>query len=129
MMYHDPLHVPSAMLVVKHNGKEVLLLNKHLLDKQLAWDNLELILLLHSLRLHLEDEMKATDDPKLLKAMDLEYTQIEFELQDAWGFPRNAKFHAFWNRPKCICPKIDNSDSYPTGFYITRQDCPLHGRD
>ena len=126
--YKDPLHIPSAQLVVSHNGKEILLLNKALLDQQNCWKNLDKLKALHEERLELEDMMHASNDPGFLILCDTLYTQIEFELQDAWGFPRNANFHRFWMRPKCTCPHIDNEDSYPFGFYVTVGNCPLHGK-
>lgn len=125
--YFDPLHVPSARLVVSHKGKEVLMLNKDLLDRQNCWENLEHIKAGHRARLELEDKMKATDDQALLKALDRAYTEVEFRLQDFWGFDRNINFHKFWNRPKCQCPRMDNEDAYPTGYYVRTDSCPLHG--
>ena len=58
MYYSDPLHIPSANYTVWHDGKEVLVLNKRLLDRQNCWENVDRILELHSERLHLEDMMK-----------------------------------------------------------------------
>ena len=55
------------------------------------------------------------------------YTEIEFELQDAWGFGRDIKFHKFWDRPHCACAKMDNEDNYPSGFYYFLSGCTLHG--
>lgn len=123
----DPLHVPSAELVVWHKGKEALLLNKRLLDQQICWDNLEEIKKLHKERLELEDKMREESDQHKLIAMDEEYTQLEFKLQDAWKFSRDKNFHRFWNRPKCECPKLDNEDAYPHGRYVVTGGCPLHG--
>lgn len=127
-MYKDPFHIPSASLVVWHGGKESLVLNKALLDQQLAWHNLDLIKSLHKERFILEDEMYATDDPDLLYLLDKLYTEIEFELQDAWGFERNTKFHKFWQRPKCRCPVMDNEDRWNGSEYrVINSKCPLHG--
>lgn len=36
------------------------------------------------------------------------------------------KYH-FWIRPKCTCPKLDNDDRYPYGYYVVNMTCPLHG--
>lgn len=121
------LHVPNAKLVVSFKGKEILMLNKKLMDKQMCWENLELIKSLHVKRLELEEEMKATDDADLLKQFDKKYTDIEFQLQDAWKFGRDAHFHRFWDRPKCECAFMDNEDAYPTGYYSVNLSCPLHG--
>lgn len=63
-----------------------------------------------------------------LKVWDKLCEELEFELQDLWKFDRNINFHKFWNRPRCLCPKMDNDDRYPTGNYVTMEDCPLHGK-
>ena len=125
-MYKDPLHVPSANLVVWHKGKETLMLNKRLLDQQNCWTNLEAIKACHSEKLHIYDEMNETDDTGLLMLFDALLTQIEYELQGLWGFPLDIKYHRFWERPKCTCPKLDNADWYPVRQVISG-DCPLHG--
>lgn len=127
MNYKDPLHVPRANLIVTHKGREVLLLNKRLLDKQNCWENLDKIKALHSERLHLNDMMYESEDKDFLALCDAYYTLIEFELQEAWGFSLNKKFHTFWERPQCKCPSIDNTDSYPYGYYVITVECPLHG--
>lgn len=126
---NDPLHVPYQDLVVFHKGKEAVLINKTLLDRQTCWTNLNKIKELHSERLHLEDMMNKTNDIDFLKLCNELYTLIEFELQDAWGFTRDKKFHRFWNRPKCACPIMDNEDGYLIGRYVISGICPLHGQE
>jgi hypothetical protein len=127
MKYHDPLHIPSAERVVWHKGVEALILNKELLDQQNCWTNLDKIKELHSERLHLCDMMMESDDIDFLTLCDAYYTLIEFELQEAWGFPLDKKFHMFWRRVKCECAKLDNQDAYPFGYYSISGGCPLHG--
>jgi len=132
-LYKDPLHIPSAQLVVMHNGKEALVLNKALMDQQNCWGNLEHIKWLHAVRLRLEDkivEIAVTDLPtEEFNILLGQWEALQFELQKAWGFPRNAKFHRFWDMKGCTCPKMDNNDRYPSGIYITAGDCPIHGRE
>lgn len=62
-----------------------------------------------------------------VKKADKLLTEIEFGLQEIWGFEKDAKFHKFWLRPKCLCPIMDNQDRHPFGTYIFNSDCPLHG--
>jgi len=126
-MYKDPLHIPSARYTVVHKGKEVLTLNKALLDRQLAWHNLDKILALHSEKLHLYDMMLETEDNDFLMLCDEYCTLIEFELQEAWGFTQDKNFHMFWQRPRCLCPKLDNNENWGTKYSIIVHDCPLHG--
>ena len=113
--------------IVVYKGNKILQISENLLTKQDAWDNLERINALHVERLELEDKILDIDDPKVLSTLDVLYSTLELELQEAWGFPMDAKFHKFWNRPKCRCPKMDNNERYPHGRYIVNGDCPLHG--
>jgi hypothetical protein len=53
--------------------------------------------------------------------------QFEKTLQELWKFPNEDAFIRFWRYPYCTCPKLDNDDAYPTGFYTTNGDCPIHG--
>ena len=62
-----------------------------------------------------------------LKAWDNVCTNLEFSLQKAWGFSQDIKYHKFWDRPRCTCPKMDNDDAYPYGYYVISESCPLHG--
>ena len=56
-----------------------------------------------------------------------EWTDNEYHLQELWGFPKDSKYHKFWEMAGCTCPKMDNEDAYPTGYYYKSLDCPLHG--
>ena len=123
----NPIHIDPEHLEIAFNGEYQFTLNKDLLDKHNAWENLELIKKLHQTRLFLYESMKATRNKILLKALDEECTDVEFKLQDAWDFPRDTKFHKFWLRPRCSCPELDNDDRYPTGHYVVVQSCILHG--
>lgn len=119
--------VTKKDLTVMH-GKKGIILNKMLLQRQNAFQNLNQIKELHKTRLMIEDAMESTNDPEILRALDDAYTKTEFALQDQWGFPRDAKFHRFWERPKCGCPTMDNSDAYPSGRYVISGGCPVHGQ-
>jgi hypothetical protein len=125
-MRNDPVHVPSSELVVTYKGKEVILLNKALIDSQLCWHNLSKIKSLHVERLELYEEMSITDCEDLLRFYDALYSRIEYDLQAEWLFTQDSRFHRPWVRPKCQCPKMDNEDRYPHGM-IVNQLCILHG--
>jgi hypothetical protein len=64
---------------------------------------------------------------KELANLDKDCDDIEYRLQDLWGFTRDSAYFKRWYRPRCTCPKMDNNDRYPTEHYITTMDCPLHG--
>jgi hypothetical protein len=63
---------------------------------------------------------------KILEAAQ-KATDLEFKIQEAWGFTKDSKFHRFWEMPHCSCPKLDNADSWPTGIYTYNLDCKIHG--
>jgi hypothetical protein len=117
----------DANLVVIFNGKPVFKLNRKLLDIKDCWDNLEKIKATHEIKLMVYEAIKNEKDPDVLKSHANHLTQLEFKLQELWGFSQNAKFHRFWDTPKCKCAKIDNEDAYPTGYYSISGNCPLHG--
>ena len=52
---------------------------------------------------------------------------IETALQVLWGFPTDINYYRFWEVPCCICPRMDNEDSYPSGYYVINSQCWLHG--
>jgi hypothetical protein len=55
------------------------------------------------------------------------WEQNEYRLQELWGFPKDPNYHRFWEMAGCTCPKMDNEDAYPTGYYTRSGNCPLHG--
>lgn len=73
------------------------------------------------------DKLCNANEMCLVKELVGALEQIEYLLQDAWGFPRDKKYHKFWWAINCTCPVSDNMDRYPTGNYIVNSDCPLHG--
>lgn len=115
-------------LVVEHNDRQIII-NKKLLDSQKAWDKLPVIKALHKSMMVVKEIMRDTDDIVCLRSFDKWLTELEYMLQDAWGFERDSKFHRFWDRPKCGCPKMDNDDRWPTGYYVINKSCILHGSD
>lgn len=52
---------------------------------------------------------------------------IEYTLQQIWGFGRDSDFHTHWIGLKdCTCPQIDNGDLFGAPWRITSADCPWH---
>lgn len=117
----------KKITVYKENGDVSHYVNPFLLEKQDCWGNVDKIKQLHYERMGVYEEMKKTNDKLLLKMLDGLCTQIEFELQELWGFSLDIRYHRFWARPKCTCPKLDNEDLYPGGLYVTSGLCHLHG--
>jgi hypothetical protein len=113
--------------IVFYNGKPVTALNPRLVAKQgITDEGLEKLKKLHQDRLFIEDEMYKTESPIFLKTLNRTWTTIQFDLQEAWGFEKDAKFHRFWEVPKCTCPKLDAIDNYPYR-QIINMSCPVHG--
>lgn len=73
------------------------------------------------------NEMKQTDIPEELQGLAERWHDVHFFLQKKWGFKENKAYHKWWYLPKCTCPKMDNDDVWPTGYYIMTVNCPIHG--
>lgn len=109
-------------------GKRGIKLNEGLIRKQgLNEESIDKLLVLHKRKLEIYQFIETIEDEEALRVFAKHITDLEFNLQETWGFPKNAKFHRFWETPKCTCPKMDNEDAYPTGYYVISGDCPLHG--
>lgn len=83
---------------------------------------------------HLQEYRKYLENERLQGNLSQDsfyskWTTNEFALQRLWGFSEDAKYHRFWDAKGCTCPKMDNDDAYPTGYYIVNRLCPLHGND
>ena len=105
-------------------------LNDRLLKSQ-DIDNDTTIKLLdgHSRRIEVLDKMDACheDDVASLKFYATIITNIDFELQELWGFKRNIDMHRWWEIPHCQCPAMDNQDAYGTKYNYYNEMCPIHG--
>jgi hypothetical protein len=111
-------------IVYKDN---VFSLNELLLKKQnIGPAKLEEIKELHVQRLKIEESFTlgqiSAEDYKEAWEMN------QFYLQDAWGFPQNAKYHRFWEMKGCTCRGYENLGRYPKGPYIYSKDCAVHGK-
>ena len=113
---------------VKVHNKGLRLNERLILQQKLYESEVEQILRLHEYRLTLCAKMAALppDNPKV-RAYAKELEQLEFLLQDAWKFPRDVNYHRLWEIPHCSCPKMDNDDAYPWGYYVKSLCCPAHG--
>jgi len=92
----------------------------------------KLILELHSLRHTYMHTMRKTDATNrgVLRTLAQFVETVEFQLQEAWGFDRDDKFHSYWYRvPHCTCPKLDNKDVFGSAIRYINEDCPVHGAE
>jgi len=114
------------------DGKVIARINERMLQERGRSEKLPLIKKLHQIRYQVIQVMKSVHDSDGINENFLTYVeiirQIDFLLQDAWGFSRDERYHQFWELPGCLCPKIDNEDRWPTGYYVINQECPIHGK-
>lgn len=102
-------------------------INERLIERQQCQDNVPLILDLHKERLKVEELLNVDEaDDFLIEELYKSWVEIQFKLQDAWKFERNAHFHRPWDIEGCTCPKMDNDDMYPTGRVIMNTECKIH---
>ncbi|UOF80632.1 hypothetical protein [Caudoviricetes sp.] len=122
------MYMDDYELSVYDNGKKICKLNQRLVSqKQLTKAKIEVIKNWYLKAYKQTEYMKTATDPVLLKAAAAEWHNIQFALQKAWGFPEDKKYHRWWYLPQCTCPKLDNDDAYPTGYYTVSANCPVHG--
>ena len=106
-------------------------INKALVaEKNVSDETLETIKDLHIDRHIIEGMMKACDPIMAntrLRELNEKWHKVQFELQEAWGFPLKKDWHRYWwSLPHCDCPKMDNADAFPFRSYISPV-CPIHG--
>lgn len=65
----------------------------------------------------------------LLRHANLHLAEIEYRLQEMWGFKQDSKYHTWWLKcTECTCPKQDNMDPlYYGSGHIYIDTCPVHG--
>lgn len=116
---------------VKYRDRQVVINEKLVKQQKINAETLEQIKAVHESRLMLFDIMENTPintvrDNDFLVKCDRTVDHLESILQFLWGFPQDKRYIRFWERPRCSCPKLDNEDRYPTGYYIISEDCILH---
>ena len=72
-------------------------------------------------------EQQATLNNKIAKKLYVTWYELNLALQDLWNFEYDPNYIKWWKYPKCTCPKLDNEDAYPTGYYVIDNNCPVHG--
>lgn len=107
-------------------------LNPYHVEKQdLSKGDVAKIIMLHNEKdmLFSEMELLDSDDPSL-RSYAKKIEDLEFRMQDAWKWDRDATKHTHWfQAPHCTCPSMDNWDEQVYGVggrrWITG-GCPLH---
>jgi len=108
-------------------GEPILRLNQRLITQQgLTQEQVDKIKELHMERLSIEKQLEEAHRVEDIKAIFGYWTDCEYRLQDAWGFPRDANWHPSHHLPHCVCPKMDNDDAIGTGYFVRVQGCAIH---
>lgn len=111
------------------DGSPAYILNEGMMRHRGKLDNLDAIKMVHETKLEIYECIKYETDPRMLRSFANDIQLCEFELQRLWGFDEDARFHRFWETPKCECPKMDNEERYGTKYSAITLSCKLHGRD
>ncbi len=115
-------------------GRGVELYNVRLLKMNGGEDTPErrqTIIDIHIDRHKLLEDYRATDvtDKSRFVELNERMVQIEYRLQDAWGFPRDPNYHSYWFQVHhCTCPKLDNMDFLGSEARYINFSCPVHGK-
>jgi hypothetical protein len=109
--------------------KNVCLNKRWIKDKGIDESGVAKLEKIHAKRINLFNRIEKETDNEKLYEMAKEIDEIDFELQDGWGFDRDKRYHTWWYRmPKCKCPVMDNQELVGTEMRIIDSSCPLHSR-
>lgn len=101
-------------------------------ERNLSVDDILSIERLHAFRDSIHNSLEglhATKQRELVYDVGQLLFKIEGSLQALWKFDYNINFYKFWNVPMCKCPKCDNEDAFPIGYYRVSHDCWLHSKE
>jgi len=94
------------------------------LDRMSSEKNLEKLKNCLKEKLKIYDIIEKSDDN--LQQYYKKLTDIEFDMQLLYEEEEDVSFHRFWETPKCTCPKIDNTENFPSEEPIFDKKCPIH---
>jgi len=73
-------------------------------------------------------QIEKEEDASQLKVLANKIPDLEYRLQELWGFRKDSRYHRYWFKaPKCTCPVLDNLDNLGTDIREISPFCPLHG--
>ena len=74
------------------------------------------------------EKLEKIISPQQTLLLSKELENIEYSMQEIFGFPQNRNYHRYWLEiPTCTCPKLDNQEYYGTEYRLIVEDCPIHG--
>lgn len=105
-MNKTKVELVEKCVVRDKKGKPILYLNPALVEQlKVSDENLRMICLTHSYKHEILQKMKRKNiSKKKLREYATTITQLEFELQDLWGFPQDINYHKFWE----VCGYVQN---------------------
>lgn len=110
-------------------GGKKIRLNIRLVNRQgLTFGDIALIKSLHKKKAKLFKKMTAETEASKIKAYAKQAKELEFLLQEAWGFPKDESFHPWYEVPHCSCAKLDNQDYRGTKYKSISSDCIVHSQ-
>ena len=114
---------------VNYAGKHVMDLNPSLARQQERSDyDLNEIKKIHRKRLNIFKDIEKTNDISELRVLAKRVDDIDFELQDYWGFKRDKDYHTWWfQMPKCSCSIDENWGLVGSSERSIDDLCVFHG--
>ena len=123
----EPENEAEAEAIKRQEGVNTIVNPWLVRERNISLENVVEIKNLHRIRVETFKKMEKTKSRPKLRALANEVEEIEYELQDSWGFPRDKSFHRWFEVPRCTCPKMDNADNIGVPDYnIIMGDCPIH---
>jgi len=106
-------------------------LNYNLLIENSTEDNLEELKGVYIKLFKTLEKLENTDNNVFdLETLMVEIENIEFNMQELWGFEKNRNMHRYWfDNDVCTCPKMDNFDKMGTGYRMYNSNCIIHGEE
>lgn len=103
-------------------------INLKLLEKNNKLHNLEQLKQVYIELFKIFEKMEDSNDRIELYEYSKKIEEIEFKMQELWGFEKNKYYHRYWcNNPKCICPKLDNYEYFGISMRCYNDECLIHG--
>jgi hypothetical protein len=100
--------------------------NHHLKPTENREEKLSNLKFLYKRKSQLFKKISSVKTKKSIQKYNDKITELEYAIQEAWGFPKDSTYHRFWETPHCTCPAYDNIDAYPHLQYYNC-NCILHG--
>jgi len=120
--------IKDHLKIIRHGEIIAYLSPNWALKQNLNIEDLDKIVLLHNKLYDLFDEIELCEEKHLFSIYAKKVQEIEFELQDAWKFERDATKHIWWYQiPHCECNTIDNQELWGIDQIIVNKNCPIHG--